>query len=216
MKFQNILVSVTLIVATATITTTVLSQDKAKGHDHDKPGQGMPKMSPEEQAMMAKWQEYATPGENHKLLAFKEGKWTCAVKMWMDPNKPANESTATAEYKWMMDGRYLSDNTEGTFNGQPFHGHGLNGYDNLKKKFISFWIDNMGTGFMTAEGTYDPASKTFKFTGESPNLESGRYVKTRSEEKVIDNDHWTVSMYEPHSGDGKEFKSLELTYTRVK
>jgi len=204
----------TLVLVTASITSSVLSQqDKGKA-----PGaQGMPQMTPEQQEMMKKWQEFATPNENHKKLDFKVGKWTTAVKMWEAPEQTPEESTGTGEFKWIMDGRYLSDEERGSFMGQPFMGHGLGGYDNLKKKFIGVWIDNMGTGIMTGEGTYDAATKTFKFTSEMPDLEQGKYVKSRSEEKIVDNDHWTMTMYAPMKGNpSKDFKMMEINYTRAK
>jgi Protein of unknown function (DUF1579) len=215
MKLRSIVYGATLVIATATITSTVLSQqDKGKGQDKDK-AKAPPGMTPEQQKMM---QDFAAPGPNHKVLDFKVGKWTTALKMWMDPSQPAPmETTGSGEFKWILDGRYLSDDETGDFMGQPFHGHGISGYDNLKKKFIGFWIDNMGTGFMVAEGTYDAASKTFKFNSEMPDPEQGKYVKMRSEEKIVDNDHWTITMYAPQDGNaGKEMKMMEINYTRAK
>jgi hypothetical protein len=40
------------------------------------------------------------------------------------------------------------------------------GYDNAKKKFVSTWIDNMGTGMMTAEGEWNPSKKSIEFKGK--------------------------------------------------
>jgi len=53
--------------------------------------------------------------------------------------------------------------------GMPFEGIGINGYDNLKKKFVSTWIDNMGTMIVMSTGTFDPATKTFTYMGEMDN-----------------------------------------------
>ncbi len=41
----------------------------------------------------------------------------------------------------------------------PFHGIGTEGYDNVRKKFMASWIDNMGTGILLMEGTYDALRK---------------------------------------------------------
>ena len=40
-----------------------------------------------------------------------------------------------------------------------FTGMAIEGYDNVKKKFVSSWIDNMGTMILNSEGTYDPAAQ---------------------------------------------------------
>lgn len=206
MKIRSTFTVAALLIATAAITSQVVSQDAKKQQ---------PPMTPEQKAMMDKWQAFATPGENHKLLNAKAGKWDLAVKMWEQPGQTPTESKATSEFQWIFDGRYLVEHAEGNFMDMPFEGRGLTGYDNLKKKYVSLWIDNMGTGIMTAEGTYDAASKTFKYAGEMPDVNAGKYVKTRSVEKVVDNDHWTVEMYGPDAS-GKEFKSMEITYTRAK
>lgn len=212
MKARNVLFGAALVISTAAITTQVVSQDKGKG---DKAKNPMPQMTPEQQEMMKKWMDFATPGENHKLLASKEGKWADTVKMWEQPGQEPDVSSGTSEFKMIMEGRYLSDTTEGSFMNQPFHGHGLAGYDNLKKKFFSVWIDSMGTGLMVAEGSYDAGTKTFKYTTQTPDVLTGKYVPARSVEKIIDNDHWTMEMYGPDKS-GKEFKTLEINYTRLK
>jgi len=209
MKARNVLLGAALVITTAAITTQVVSQDKGK--DKGAP----PQMTPEQQAMMKKWMDFSTPNENHKLLASKEGKWADTVKMWEQPGQEPDITSGTSEFKMIMDGRYLSDTTEGSFMGNPFHGHGLTGYDNLKKKFFSIWIDNMGTGVMIAEGSYDAGAKAFKYTTESPDVMTGKYVAARSVEKMIDNDHWTMEMYQ-NDKTGKEYKSMEINYTRLK
>ena len=44
--------------------------------------------------------------------------------------------------------------------GMPFQGMSTMAYDNGKKTFMSTWIDNMGTGILETEGTYDAGTKT--------------------------------------------------------
>jgi hypothetical protein len=156
----------------------------------------------DQQAMMAKWMEFATPGEAHKALAPKVGRWNLKVKAF-NPGQPPEESMATSEIKWIMDGRFLQDTTSGTAMGQPFSGMGLAGYDNLKKQYFSTWMDNMGTGVMVSTGHYDPASKTFTFKGTMPDVMAGKYMPSRSVEKWIDNDHSVVQMYQTDSN-GKD------------
>ena len=173
-----------------------------------------PAMSAEEQAMMQKWMAFATPGEPHKLLAAKEGSWTNKVTMWQKPDGPPTTSEGSSEFKLIMDGRYLQDTTQGSFQGMPFMGNGLTGYDNMKKKYVSTWIDNMGTGIMTAEGTYDAASKSFTYMSEGPDVSSGKYKPVKSVEKMTGPDSWTMEMY-GKTPDGKGWwKMMQIDYTR--
>ena len=83
----------------------------------------------------------------------------------------------------------------------------------MKKKFVSTWVDNMGTGFLMSEGTYDPASKTFTYTSE---FEMAPGVKTQAREvvKIVDADHHTLEWYETRGG--QEAKTMEISYSRKK
>lgn len=209
MNAKNLLIGSALVIATAAITAQVVSQ-------HDKGG-GMPDMTPEEKAQFDQWMAYATPGEQHELLQTKVGKWSGTVKHWMAPGTEAETSNFTADVKSLWDGRYLTESVEGEgmMPGQTFLGKSVIGYDNLKKKYFWVWLDNMGTGVMHAEGSYNPSTKTFSYTYDHPDFMTGKFVKGRSVEKWINNDQVVAEMYGP-GPDGKEFKMMELTYSRVK
>ena len=182
----------------------------------DKPTQQPPTMSPEEQAMMQKWQAFMTPGEPHKLLAAKAGSWSTKVTMWPAPGAPPSTSDGTSDFKMILDGRYLQETAQGTFQGMPFVGHGVTGFDNLKQKFVSSWFDNMSTGIMIAEGTYDPATKTWTYSGEGPDVMAGEHKPMKSIEKTPSPDQSIVEVYN-QTPDGKGWwKSMEMVYTRTK
>lgn len=165
--------------------------------------------------MMEKMKEFGTPGPAHKILEPKVGKWTANMKCWKEPGGQPETSTGSSEAKWVFGGRFLEDNFTGNFAGQAFQGRGYCGYDNIQKKYISTWLDSMSTGMMHASGSFDPATKTFTFTGESSNCMTGKVEKTRVVEKIVDNDHITMQMFGP-GPDGKEYMSMEIAYTRAK
>ena len=177
--------------------------------------QDKPKAGPGDDPMMAKWMEYATPGEAHKVLEPSVGKWTLKVKQYMQPGAPAVESDATSEVEWIMENRFVQEKVNGTFMGKPFKGMGVCGYDNLKKKYVSTWIDNMGTGIMASEGTWDAASKTLSTVGECPDPMTGKFLKGHSTQKWTDKDHWTMQAYHP-GPDGKDALMMEISATRAK
>jgi hypothetical protein len=174
--------------------------------------------------MMAKMMELSKLNENHKLLTDSVGTWTFTVKMWMngDPSSKPEESRGTATRKGMMDGRYVvMDVTgrmempggDGKMKSMTFKGHGLEGYDNVKKKFIGTWMDNMGTGIMMSEGDYDPATKTFTYNSEMEPM-PGMKVPVREVLKMTDKNHMTFEWYENRGG--QEVKTMEINYTRKK
>ena len=176
------------------------------------------------QAMMQQMMELSKLNENHKLLGDLAGTWSYTVKMWMNPDPSAKpeEYKGTAVRKPMMDGRfYVLDvsgkmempGPDGKKKEMTFKGMSLEGYDNVKKKFINTWIDNMGTGIMMSEGSYDPATKTFTYTGEVEAI-PGMKQKIREVIKVTDKEHHLLEWYEDRGG--KEAKTMEIAYTRAK
>ena len=131
---------------------------------------------PDDAQMMAMMMDLAKPGENHKILEESVGSWTYTTKFWMsaDTNTPPMESSGTAVHKANHGRTLFPIRSHGQDAGMPgadgkmmdmdFHGMEIDGFDNVKKKFVSSWVDNMGTGIMLSEGTYDPATKTITYT----------------------------------------------------
>jgi Protein of unknown function (DUF1579) len=174
-----------------------------------------PAAAPSQDEMMKAWAAAATPGEAHKKLEPLVGSFTVATKMWMDPAKPPDESSGTAEKKWALGGRFVEERVEGTAMGQPFTGIGYTGYDNYKKKYVGTWMDNMGTMMMNASGTADASGKNFTSWSTIDDVIMKKEVKVKGVMTVVDGDHHTYEMWSP-APDGKLFKSLEIQYTRKK
>jgi hypothetical protein len=171
---------------------------------------------------MQKMMELSKLNENHKLLGELAGTWSYTVKMWMDPSAPPQESKGTAVRKEMMGGRfYVGDfsgkmempGPDGKKKQMTFTGKSIEGYDNVKQKFVSTWVDNMGTGIMMTEGTYDPATKTFNYNSEIEMM-PGMKTKVREKIQIVDKDHHILEWYEDRGGN--EVKTMEISYTRSK
>ena len=158
------------------------------------------------------WMAYMTPGEMHQMLAKDDGEWAEEITMWMAPGASPSKSTATAVNKMIMGGRYQESKHSGSFMGQPFEGYSLVGYDNAKKTFHSIWIDNMGTGVMHLEGQWDPQTKTINFKGMSIDPSTGKEIQFRETFRWIDDNRQLMEMFMQQ--DGKEFKSIEIKFTR--
>jgi hypothetical protein len=174
----------------------------------------------DEKAMWDMMEKLGTPGENHKLLENMVGDWTYTIKFTMSPGGEPKQATGTATTKSIMGGRYFVQEVKGTMPvpgpdgkevNKPFEGISTTAYDNAKSKFVNSWIDNMSTGIMSSEGTYDAATKTFTYLGSMECM--GMTSKTRTVIKIIDKDKHTLEMYESMNGQ-PETKGMEITYTR--
>lgn len=177
---------------------------------------------PSDAEMMKQMMELSKLNENHKMLADLDGTWDYTVTMWMAPNAPPMKSTGTAVRKSIMGGRYFvmdvtgrmkMPGADGKLKDFEFKGMGTEGYDNVKKKFVGTWMDNMGTGIYISEGDYDPATKTFTYTSEMEMM-PGMKTKVREVMKITDKNHMGFEWYENRGG--QEVKTMEIAYTRKK
>ena len=167
-------------------------------------------------AMMKAWQDYATPGEAHKMLAMDNGNWNAESTMYMGANDPNPMKTAmTATTKMVMGGRYQESRYTGNMMGQPFEGVATVGYNNASKKYESTWVDNMGTGIMQMTGTFDEATKTMNMSGECADPMTGQNKKVRETFTLVDDNTRKMEMFDTDAS-GKEYKSMEIVMTRKK
>jgi len=156
---------------------------------------------------------YAMPTPQHKLLDQMAGRWTTLTRYWMAPGAEAVESSGTAERKWILDGRFLLEELDGGNLALPFRGLGLFGYDAFEQKYTSAWVDTMNTSILTNLGTYDKTNDLVHFTGQYKDPWTGTKKKERGIARFVNKARHILEIHvtEP---DGREFKMLEITYTR--
>ena len=182
------------------------------------PQPGTPEAAAMQKEMEAKMMEAGTPGPEHKEMAKNAGTWDADIKFldfatgqWSPPMK------GTMKMEPVMDGRYMMMAFEGTMEmgGQsmPFKGMGIQGYDNIKKKYFSTWIDSMSTAFMKSEGT--KTGNTITLMGTMPNPQTGQDMKSKEVVTQTDADHMKFEMH-CDMGGGEQMKMMEINYTRKK
>jgi hypothetical protein len=149
----------------------------------------------------------------HALLKKMVGEWKAETKLWMDPTKEPEVSKGTATGKLIYGGRYLVQNYKGKFMNQPFEGTMTMGFDNMKERYFTTWIDSMITSVMQSEGSQSSdstitlaSSMTCPMTNE---LMNGEEVVT-----FIDNKNYRFESYQ--NKDGQKVKMMEINYKRVK
>ncbi len=191
------------VCAAIIVSAGLLAQDKENPYGE---------MSPDQEAMMKAWKEYATPGKEHAELAKKVGEWSLDLKMWHELGGEVQISQATSIIKPIMDGRYFLETVTSEYMGRPFEGRSISGFDNLTKKYFTVWFDNMGTGLATYTGTAS-GEGTIHYSVEMPNPQTGQYETGHATDKLVSNDEYIFMMYRK-APNGEEFLTMEITGTR--
>jgi len=170
--------------------------------------------------------ELTKTNENHQLLAPITGTWSFAGKHTFAGNNRAITFTGSMTRTALWDGRYFTSEVTGQdipmpwSNGKPITLHEMmtEGYDNVKGKFVSSYINNESeTGIILLEGAYDADKKIITYDGETvsapkQNLPAGAMRKFRVLLKFIDNNHYMLEWHE--SAGGKELFDTVLKFTR--
>lgn len=150
-------------------------------------------------------QEPQKPGPEHAKLKDMVGEWD-AVMVVGD-----QQSKCTAVYKSICQGMWIASDFEGMIGPEKFQGHGLDGYDIARKKYVGVWFDSMSSAPLHFEGNYE--GKLLVMTGESAGPD-GKPQKFKNTTETTDKDHFTFKMYMIQ--DGKDQLAFTINYTRRK
>ncbi len=159
---------------------------------------------------MKAYQQAAEVGEQQKDLAKAEGIWDITTTLYVDPEKPHQEQ-GEAVRSMKLGGRVMEELVTSTMMGQPMHGIGLTGYDNVTGRWWSTWTDNMSTGISTFYG-HEEGGKLI-FEGTSPDPLTGGMEPMRIEFEK-DGDDKEISVFYTPGADGKMTKMMEMVYER--
>ncbi len=158
---------------------------------------------------LAQQPSFPKPGSEHAGLAKSAGTWDAVMTI-----QGGMKSSGELISKMECGGFWRTRNFKGDFGGLEFQGQGLDGYDRVKKKYISIWVDSVTTTPTIFEGTYDEATKTYTLTGESRDFD-GKPEQIKTLTKVVDEDTELFEMYRVYA-DGKEVKMMTIEYKRRK
>jgi hypothetical protein len=156
----------------------------------------------------------SSPLPQHKILAMEEGVWDADITMTI-PGQEAAKSKGV-ETNRLMAGKWLISDFKGEMFGTSFEGHGVNGYDAKKGKYVATWVDTMAARIATLEGSYDEKTKTLTLTADTEEPQSGKPMKMRFETQFKDDETRTFTEFAQMDGQKEFVKIMEVKYTRRK
>lgn len=162
---------------------------------------------------MAKISKAARLGPQHDKLAALAGTWDLQFKHRAGPNAEWQTETGTATCRVALGGRYLVEELNCTYDGAPYEGVRVHGFDNLEGSYFNIWMDTLGTWPVLSRGATDD-SDVLVYHGRWKDTQtpSGRPFRTVA--RRDGEDKWQLDLYD--TIDNAEVKVLEATYTRRK
>lgn len=168
-----------------------------------------------DEAMMQKWMASMTPGEHHQWLSAFAGNWKSETKSYWDPKGEPEVSTGTSTCEMVLGGRFLKfESTQPIPSmNMTMDGIGFLGYDNDKKAYTLFWIDNMGTTMYTATGQRE--GNVLTYIGKMDDYMTGEMNKSvKYVYDFLTANSYTFKIYD-NAGTPKEYLMMEENVTRI-
>lgn len=227
MKFLHapIALSFTLSILIGTSVACSAADPESAAKDKKVPSAGKPAESKPVASKPAgkepAWAPLTQPGEGQKALNDLAGSWNYTTKYFPAPGAKPHERLGKSTATWVMGGRFLEESVKGNPGsaapGEPiYEGHGMTGFDNVRKEYQTAWIDNMSTQLTYLSGTMDAQKKVLTMTGTgSDPMTNQKRTPLRTVLKIQDKDHHT---FEFHMQDtkGKMYLAMQIAYTRAK
>ncbi|MFD1874175.1 DUF1579 family protein [Hymenobacter bucti] len=155
----------------------------------------------------------APADEFHRLLARANGVWTGQATMTFSPTAAPITSTSTLTNSMVMDGLFQVSEVIYTINGRQLHGVRVTGYDATKKIFTRAMIQDGGNG-VAMEGPWDPATKSTTMRYQQLSNTTGQYSDMKEVYTFVDENTELLEIYRLDTKANKEFKILNVKWTR--
>lgn len=161
-----------------------------------------------EQEMMENWMRNATPGPQHAKLAKEVGDYIVSMEERGQP------MTGEAKIEMILDGRVQVQHFTMDYQGMPFKGFGMTGFDNFTQRYWFTWNDNMSTGLYSLYGNEEDGGKRIVFEGkmDKPGLNM-KQCQTKHVFTYLNDREFKMEIWD-FPGTPEEKKTMDMTYKR--
>ena len=142
------------------------------------------------------------------------GTWKTEVKLWpAGPNMEPQVMKGKATREWVLGGRFLAEKAENPGAAGDFQGVGYLGYNGLTGLYETVFMSTDSTAMYFESGRYDPVSNLIRMTGQYQDPHTGFMTQSRTEISLGGPEGHTITGYVTRE-DGREYKEIEIVYTR--
>ena len=150
----------------------------------------------------------------HHFLAQLAGNWRGTSKLWLEPEKLAEEYPVVGTIQLLLEGRFALFLYQGSIEGETQHGMFTFGYNTTLEQFETSWVDSFHTGTSIMFCIGAEKENGFAVTGSFPDPTGGPDWGWRTEVELI-GDELTVTAYNI-TPEGEEAKAVETKLTKMK
>jgi uncharacterized protein DUF1579 len=151
----------------------------------------------------------------HHFFTQLAGGWAGISKLWLEPDKLADEAPLVGNIQLILDGRFALFLYQSAIQDEPQHGMFIFGYNTTLDRYETSWVDSFhnNTAIMSCVGT--SIENGFSVLGSYPDPTGGPDWGWRTVLELLDEDHLLITAYNI-SPEGGQAKATEARLTRVK
>jgi hypothetical protein len=164
---------------------------------------------------------FPSPGQFHKMLSRSNGIWTGEGTMqFASDTPPINSGKSILINKMAMEGFYqvseiIGNTTPGS--GNLWTGLRITGYDSVRKVFTRAMIgDGTAAGGVAMEGYWDEVTRSITMLFKKFDPSTGKERNLKEVYRLIDDNTEVLEIYATDPKTNKEFKMLNVKWTRNK
>lgn len=150
----------------------------------------------------------------HKFLSQLAGNWTGNSKLWIEPEKLADDAPIAGSVQIILDGRFALFLYQSSIDGEAQHGMFTFGYNTTLEQFETSWVDSFhnNTGIMFCTGS--EIENGFQVLGSYPDPTGGPDWNWRTEVQMSGS-QLIITAYNINP-EGEEAKATEMILNRTK
>lgn len=158
--------------------------------------------------------EKAKPGSHHERLKRLVGRWNIRIEYRLHPTANPERATGTAEFRWILGGRFLEQVLDGRGTASSYDGRGLIGFDNALGRYVGTWVDSASSGIAYSTGTVDRAGTTWQLEMSATDVSSGRTKTHPVTLTIVSDNELRYIIYPAGSRPGVGVPPVNITYLR--
>ncbi len=154
------------------------------------------------------------PLPEHAKLSLMAGTWN--AEMTFPPGAPFPPMSGTQINTIGCGGLWLvMDLQVKNQDGMPYVGHGITGYDPVKKAYVQTWVDGWSPVMSHVQAHFNAAGNLLTWAGETHDAATGRRTPLKMTTEFQGADVHVFTMYGADPS-GQEFAMMTITYRRKK
>lgn len=156
------------------------------------------------------WNKYASANENHAALYPLAGNWKVSFYVYDEAGNIIRAPEGLAFNRTILGGRFALLH----YKLDAYQGVGIMGYDNIKQKYTTLYINNFGTGIHYSEGSAKNKNKFLLF-GSSIDYSTGKPVQVTYDTTVLSPTKYTFQQYDAKEKQELKIKKVHIECTKI-